>query len=66
LWEEARLWASGVEGVLRFGFARSGLYDTTPRLIAAMRESHPEIEIVGVDSPHRSCRGRPATGERMW
>lgn len=49
LWEDARLRASGVKGVLRFGFARSGLYDTTPRLIAAMREAHPEAELVGVE-----------------
>jgi DNA-binding transcriptional LysR family regulator len=51
LWEEARLRAGGAEGVLRFGFARSGVYDTTPRLIAAMREAHPEVEIVGVELP---------------
>lgn len=49
LWEEARLRASGVEGVLRLGFARSGVYGTTPRLIEAMREAHPQVEIVGVE-----------------
>jgi DNA-binding transcriptional LysR family regulator len=51
LWEEARLRGRGAEGVLRFGFARSGSYDTTPRLIAAMREAHPEVEVVGVELP---------------
>ena len=49
LWEEARLRARGAEGVLRFGFARSGWYDTTPRLIAAMREAHPDVEVAGVE-----------------
>ena len=49
LWEEARLRAGGAEGVLRLGFARSGLYDTTPRLIEAMREAHPQVEIVGIE-----------------
>ena len=51
LWEEARLRARGARGVLRFGFARSGLYDTTPRLIAAMREAHPAVEVIGFELP---------------
>lgn len=49
LWEEARSRARGAHGVLRFGFARSGSYDTTPVLIAAMREAHPDVEVIGVE-----------------
>jgi DNA-binding transcriptional LysR family regulator len=49
LWEEARLRARGAEGLLRFAFARSGSYDTTPLLIAAMREAHPEVEVIGLE-----------------
>lgn len=49
LWEDARLRGNGAGAVLRFGFARSGTYDTTPRLIAAMRDQHPDVEVVGIE-----------------
>jgi len=45
-WEAARVAGRGEAGTLRLGYGASTAYDTTPRLVEAVRERLPALEIV--------------------
>jgi DNA-binding transcriptional LysR family regulator len=47
VWEAARRAGRGEAGRLRIAYSPSSGYETAPRLVEAVRERHPEIEIAG-------------------
>lgn len=49
LWEDTRRMARGEHGVVRLGFWRSAVYDTAPRLLAALEVAYPSVEVQTVE-----------------
>lgn len=45
-WDAARQAGCGLTGTLRLAYTLSAGYDTAPRLVAALRDRHPGVEIV--------------------
>ena len=45
IWDDARRIAAGEVGRLRMGYSHSTGYETAPALVAAARESHPDVAI---------------------
>jgi DNA-binding transcriptional LysR family regulator len=51
LQEAATRFGRGQTGVVRLGYPRSAVFDTAPRIVANMRDTYPDLDVVSVELP---------------